>query len=71
MADEIQAMSIGELREVLADLMDLEGAWGKNLDESKEALIQAGDEYWVLGRVKASFFAGRFVVILEAGVRDA
>jgi hypothetical protein len=63
-------MNIGQLREALIDLMDLEGAWGTNLHESKEALIQVGDQCWALGRVKASFYAGRFVVILEAGARD-
>jgi hypothetical protein len=60
-------MSIGALREALIDFMDLGGAWGRNLGESKDALIQVGDNFYPLWRVKASFHEGSFVVVLEAG----
>lgn len=64
---DMNGLSIGALREALIEVMDLGGAWGQNMHESKPAVIQIGDSYWHLGTVKSSFQGGRFVLILEAG----
>jgi hypothetical protein len=69
--DSADGLSVGALREALADVTEHGGAWGQNMHESKDVLIQVGEKFWRLGRVKASFRDGRFVLIVEAGDPDA
>jgi hypothetical protein len=61
-----EGLCVGALREALIDAMDLGGAWGANLHESKDVVIQAGDQFWSLGQVAVSFRAGRSVLVLKA-----
>jgi hypothetical protein len=64
MADRL---SVGELRERIVYATELGGAFGENLHESEDVLVQVGDEFWRLSVVKVSFRSGRFVLVLEAG----
>jgi hypothetical protein len=67
MADRL---SVGELRERIVYATELGGAFGENLHESKDVLVQVGDEFWQLSFVKVAFRGGRFVLVLEAGEAD-
>jgi hypothetical protein len=60
------AISIGELREALVSAMDLGGAWGQDMHESKKALLRIDGETYPLTRVSAAFTGGSFVVVLDA-----
>jgi hypothetical protein len=66
-----EPLTVGVLRESLVAAMDLGGAYGQNLGESKGVLLQVGDDYWPLERVKVSVRHGLFVLVLEAGESNA
>lgn len=63
-------LSIGALREALVSVMDLGGAWGQNLGESKEVLLRVHGLTFPLRQVAASFHEGRFVLMLDGGEAD-
>lgn len=67
---EPDGTSIGELREAIVEAMDLNGAFGVNLHESKDVLLRAGDVYRHLRQISVGFVNGRLVFILEAGAED-
>ena len=70
-SDTSTRITLGVLREALISVMDLGGAWGQNMHESKEVLIQAPDgTYHQVAQVAASFVAGRFVLTIKAGDPD-
>jgi hypothetical protein len=61
-----EGLSAGALREALISAMDLGGACGANLHESKDVVIQAGDQFWSLAQVAVSFRGGRLILLLKA-----
>lgn len=60
--------SIGRVREALIEVMDLGGAWGANMHESKRAVIRIGENgpFYDLDSVRTSFQNGEFVLVLQA-----
>lgn len=63
-------LSVGALREALIEVTELEGAFGRNLHESKDVLLRVGDSYLPLGQVSVAFVGGSFCLILQGGGRD-
>jgi len=64
-----ERMSIAFLRESLVTFTDLNGAWGSNLHESREVLLRVHGHVFTLKQVAASFYEGRFVVMLDGETR--
>ena len=62
-----EVLSAGALREALVDAMDLGGAWGENLHESKQFLLSVDGRYYPLAQASVAFVAGRFALVLTAG----
>lgn len=63
-----ERLSVGALREALIDVMELGGAWGGNMHESKEVLLRTPDGSLLpLVSVSAAFVEGRFVLVLDGG----
>lgn len=62
-----ETMSAGSLREKLAGAMDLGGAFGRNLHESKGVLLRVGDGFLALDQVSVTSVNGSFVLVLHAG----
>lgn len=65
------SMTAGTLREGLVSAMDLGGAFGANLHESKEVLVRVGDvegkhHYLTVEHVAVAFVGGRFVFVVQA-----
>lgn len=65
-----RARSVGELREGLVQMMDLEAWPGVTVHESKEVLLRTPEGDYLLDNVGWSFVQGRFVVVLEGAERD-
>ncbi len=63
-------MNLGELREALVHVMDLEGYHGVNLHESKDVLVHVDGAYLRLASVQPAFHNGRFALVLLAGAHD-
>jgi hypothetical protein len=64
---ERDVLSIGELREALISAMDLGGAWGRNLGESKKVLLRVDGRMYPLASVSAAFTGGGFALVLDGG----
>jgi transcriptional regulator with XRE-family HTH domain len=63
-------MQLGELREALVRIMDLEGCHGANMHESKDVLVHVDGAYLRLANVQPAFHNGRFALVLVAGAHD-
>lgn len=62
-------LSIGGLREGLTYFTDLGGMLGGNLHESRKVLLRVHDHMFTLTQVAATFYQGRFVIILDGETR--
>lgn len=59
-------MNIGELRERLIAVMDLEGAFGQNMHESKEVVLRVNGEVYPVEEVVVTMRNGSFVLGLDS-----
>jgi hypothetical protein len=57
-------LSIAELREAITAVTTEGGAWGKNMNDSKEVMLRIGDRTYPLQNIAASFEDGHFVLML-------
>jgi hypothetical protein len=62
-------LGIGGLREGLTYFTDLGGMLGSNLHESRKVLVRVHDHMFTLTQVSATFYQGRFVIILDGETR--
>lgn len=63
------SMTVGVLREALISAMDLGGAYGRNLGESKPAVVEVAGWMLNLDQVAVDFRNGFFVLALKAGAQ--
>lgn len=67
MSQAKKTTSVGELRKALAEAMDHGGAFGKNLHESKDVVLNIDGTERHVSQLAVSFVDGAFVFVLLAG----
>jgi hypothetical protein len=62
-------LSVADLTHAIKTATEGGGAWGQNMDPSKDVLIEMAGRHYSLSRISASFVGttGRFALVLEAG----
>lgn len=63
--DDVTGLSVGALREAIINATELNGAYGKNLHESRAVILRVGGTYYSLAEVAVGFIDGSFCLILQ------